>query len=160
MSLKRISLLLLVVFALVAAVGGTALAQVYDPATGTYTYPSSGGGGGGGTTPAPTPVETVVSETVNTAADTEANNSIQNNQATVVVETPTLFRTFSLEFMNNVNTTLTSITLGNQNAQITLPQGALNNTPAAKENIAANENLTVEVTTVPVAQLSKMLVRE
>ncbi len=152
MNFRRISLLLLVVFALVAAVGGIALAQVYDPATGTYTYPNSGGGGGGTVAPAPTPVETVVSETVNTAADTEANNSIENNQATVVVETPTLFRTFSLEFMNNVNTTLESMTLGNQTAQITLPKGALNNTPAAKENIAANENLTVEVTTVPVAQ--------
>ncbi|MDD4343394.1 MAG: copper amine oxidase N-terminal domain-containing protein, partial [Eubacteriales bacterium] len=102
--------------------------------------------------PAPAPVETVVSETVNTAADTDANNSIQNNQATIVVETPTLFRTFSLEFMNNVNTTLESITLGNQTAQVTLPKGVLNNTAAAKENIAANENFTVEVATVPVAK--------
>ncbi len=131
MSFRRISLLLLVVFALVAAVGGAALAQVYNPATGTYTYLS--GGGGGTVAPAPTSVETVVSKTVNTAADTEANNSIENNQATVVVETPTLFRTFSLEFMNNVNTTLESITLRNQTAQYSLPKGVLNNTPLGRE---------------------------
>lgn len=138
---KKAIITLLVVFSLAAMFGTSAFAQVY------------GGGGGGGVAPAPTPtpVETTVSQTATTEADIEANNSIQNNQATVVVNEPTLNRSFSAEFLAASNANLNSITLGNNTAQVTLPQGALNNT-AVTEGPTAGRNVTVEVATIPPAQ--------